>query len=145
MVALIMVFVVVVQTWVFSAISSHNTFPLAIFIHFHFRKFHMERSKAIFDWVFALDSPARAPYKLIYLVSPDIGLTAEVLAARKEKELKSLATVQKYAKEIRSMRQLWYFLNHQHSLYTASKLIEGGVSQLNTTTAELVKKSYGGG
>ena len=107
-------------------------------------KFHMERTKAIFDWIFGLDSPGTA-YELAYLESPDVGLEDDALEARKEKEAKSLANVQRFAKEYRSMRQVWSFLNQRHDLYTASKLVEGGESHLDTQSAELVKKSYGGG
>jgi len=104
----------------------------------------MERTTAIFDWVFALDNPHPA-YKLSYLESPDIGLGDAALQARSEKEKKSLGTVQRFTKQYTSLKLLWSFLNQQHDLYTASRLVEGGGSHFDTKSAELIKKSYGGG
>jgi len=104
----------------------------------------MERTKAIFDWIFGLDSP-RPAYELTYLESPNVGLKDDALEARSIKEAKSLSTVQRFAKQYRSLRQVWSFLNQQHDLYTASKLVEGGASHLDSKSADLIKKSYGGG
>jgi len=104
----------------------------------------MERTTAIFDWIFALDDPHPA-YELSYLESPDIGLADDALQARSEKENKSLSAVQRFAKQYTSLKLLWSFLNQQHDLYTASKLVEGGASHFDTKSAELIKKSYGGG
>lgn len=104
----------------------------------------MERTKAIFDWIFSLDSPRQA-YELTYLESPDVGLEEEALQARSDKETKSLETVQRFAKQYRSLKEVWSFLNQQHDLYTASKLVEGGASHLDAQSAELIKKSYGAG
>jgi len=104
----------------------------------------MERTKAIFEWVFELDSP-RPAYALTFLESADVGLNVDALQARSDKEAKSLATVQRFAKQYRTMKQLWSFLYQQHDLYTASKLVQGGASHLDAESAELVKKSYGAG
>lgn len=105
----------------------------------------MERTKAIFEWVFGLDRP-RPAYVLTFLESPDVGLQDDALQARSAKEAKSLAAVHGFAKQYRTMLQLWSFLNQQHDLYSASQLVQGGgASHLDAESAELVKKSYGGG
>ena len=106
----------------------------------------MERTKAIFDWIFSLDSP-QSPYEVSYLQSPDVGLAEDALEARREKEAKSLVAVQRFAKQIRSMKEVWKFLHQQHDLYTASKLVrEGGANNPDTDiSSDLIRKSYGGG
>ena len=93
--------------------------------------------------VFGLDR-RRPAYVLTFLESPDVGLKDDALQARSAKEAKSLATVHGFAKQYRTMLQLWSFLNQQHDLYTASKLVQGGASPLDAENAELVKESYGG-
>jgi uncharacterized SAM-binding protein YcdF (DUF218 family) len=106
-------------------------------------QFHMARSKAIFDWIFGLDD---GNYHLSYLVSPDVGLSQEALAARAEKEAASLLSVRTLAAQHTSMKQVWAFLNTQHDLYTANKLVERARSTRSgdEATSQLVKKSYGG-
>ena len=103
----------------------------------------MARSIAIFDWVFGLRGSSK--YKLYYWQSPNEGLSDEAIAARAEKEAKSLETVERFAKELRSVQQVWAFLNHRHDLYTSSKLIERAKATADSSEAsDLVKKSYGG-
>jgi hypothetical protein len=105
----------------------------------------MERTMAIFDWIFGL-SPASRPYRLYYLQSPNDGLDDDALTARREKEATSLASVHGLAKKYTSLKLLWQFMNHDHALYTAGKLIERGRVSSNTGDGptDLVKKSYGG-
>ena len=117
---------------------------LTLSFYCNFIKFHIERTKAIFDWIFSLDRP-RSPYEISYLQSPDVGLEEDALEARREKEAKSLVAVQRFAKQFQSMKQVWAFLNQQHDLYTASKLVQGGASNIDTDiSSDLIKKSYGG-
>ena len=77
----------------------------------------MERSKAIFDWIFSipvvdetnnsnnknkdnLNGQQQQPYHLLYLATPDTGITdVNALAARYEKELNSLRTIQTFQKQ----------------------------------------------
>jgi uncharacterized SAM-binding protein YcdF (DUF218 family) len=107
-------------------------------------QFHMARTRAIFDWIFGLDD--RRDYKLYYLQSPNIGISDGALHARSEKEAKSVTTVEAFAKQYRSLSQVWSLLNTQHDLYTASKLVERGRATRSSDyeTTDLIKKSYGG-
>jgi hypothetical protein len=109
----------------------------------------MPRTKAIFDWIFALDDDDVGLYKLFYLASPNIGLSDDALQARIEKEAKSEKTVNAFAIQYRKMAQVWWFLNSQHDLYSASRLVERARGEHHlplgsSETAELIKASYGG-
>lgn len=103
-------------------------------------QFHMARTKAIFDWIFGVDN--QQAYELQYLVSPDVGLTAEALLARLDREAASLESVQRLARSHRSLREVWRFLTSEHALYTAIKLVERAETS-SKETGELVRESYG--
>jgi hypothetical protein len=113
---------------------------MADFTGFPSAQFHMDRTVAIFDWIFGLPPSS---YRLNYLQSPNDGLGADALDARREKEAASLQSVQCLSQKCRSMKQLWDFMNHDHALYTAAKLIERG-REASEGPNDLVKKSYGG-
>lgn len=112
--------------------------------------FHMNRTAAIFDWIFALssdtaDSAATQAYELVYLASPDVGLSRDALLARHTREEASLANVHRYAATYRtSLAQVHHFLTTEHALYTAHTLVERGRAGPNVETTDLEKKSYGG-
>lgn len=101
----------------------------------------MERSKAIFDWIFGLDGNR---YNLAYMASPDTDLDPDALKARQEKERSGLQSVMTLAREHRSLKAVWMFLNQQHSLYMASKLIERSKDTGLEGVSDSVRKSYGG-
>jgi hypothetical protein len=100
----------------------------------------MERTRAIFDWIFGVDGNR---YQLYYLSSPNVGLSDDAIQARQEKEQNGLKAVEEYAKNYRSMRAIWGFLNKKHGLYTAGALVKRGKAQAAPETTELAKKSYG--
>ena len=54
-------------------------------------EFHMDRSSAIFEWVYsATPLPPGMPYKpLIFLATPDDGLTGEAVGARAAREVRT--------------------------------------------------------
>jgi uncharacterized SAM-binding protein YcdF (DUF218 family) len=115
-------------------------------------EFHMERTKAIFDWIFLrcdTDGGAsrRQPkYKLYYLSSPNVGLSERALQARKEREAQSEQTVrEKLVPRYKRLKDVWGFLNHHHSFYTASKLVDRARGKGDATASEMVKQSYGAG
>ena len=56
-------------------------------------EFHIERTKAIFDWVFEVTSNQNE-YHLYYFSAPNTGLSERAVEARKTRERKSLDTVQ---------------------------------------------------
>lgn len=105
-------------------------------------KFHMPRTKAIFDWIFGLESKK---YQLFYLESSDVGLSEEALNARIHKEHKALESVKLLANQYKSLREVWTFLNTQHDLYSSSKLVlRGEQVEQSENVGDLIRKSYGG-
>merc|ERR1711972_985070 len=57
-------------------------------------EFHLERTKAIFDWIFSLDPEVGgAPYRLDYLGTADVALDGAAVAARAAREQQSAANV----------------------------------------------------
>jgi uncharacterized SAM-binding protein YcdF (DUF218 family) len=138
-------------------------------------EFHMTRTRSIFDWIFheLTDDPpvSRSPnhesskhrrrhphyrsggknkkseYQLYYLSSPNVGLDSSSIAARRQKEAESTKMVQQLlAPQYQSLKQVHWFLTHNHSLYTASKLIERGLGAKTvdeSAASFLVKQSYG--
>ena len=89
-------------------------------------QFHIERTKAIFDWVYGVENNDDAPYRLYYLASENVGLSDEAIAARTAHEAKGATRVRtQLAPQHPTLRSIWHFLTHDHDLYTATKLVEG--------------------
>ena len=106
-------------------------------------EFHMDRTQAIFDWIFGLDD--NYAYHLFYLSPPNTGLTEEAVRARKEREAASQNTVETIlAPKYKSMKAVWYFLTREHALYTAHKLVDRGHGDSGKQVDESIKLSYGG-
>jgi hypothetical protein len=106
----------------------------------------MDRTKAIFDWIFGIENDSNDAYKLYYLEPPNVGLTEEAVRARKEREEKSQKSVEEIlAPKYRTMKGVWSFLTQDHALYTAHKLVERGRATPSGTTPEdkALKESYG--
>jgi hypothetical protein len=53
----------------------------------------MDRTKAIFDWIFGIDNPRTNPYHLAYFASANVGLSDEALQARYHHEQRSAETI----------------------------------------------------
>jgi uncharacterized SAM-binding protein YcdF (DUF218 family) len=117
-------------------------------------EFHMSRTAAIFDWIFLGCSQKSGKngrqkrddtYELYYLSSQNVGLSEDAINARREREEQSAKNVREnLAKKYTTMAKVWKFLNSEHSLYTASKLVERGRgSGVDGGASEMVKKSYG--
>ena len=104
-------------------------------------EFHMSRTQVIFDWIFSIKP---ASYKLYFLSSPNVGLTSQAVLARKKREAQSERTVrEKLAPNYTTLKDVWKFLNNEHSLYTASKLIDRGNGTAGVAASDMVKLSYG--
>jgi uncharacterized SAM-binding protein YcdF (DUF218 family) len=117
-------------------------------------EFHMDRTQAIFDWIFGLPAVASSnkkqqPYQLFYLQSPNVGLSEEAIVARQEREAASAQTVRDVLKpQYKTLPDVYRFLTQDHSLYTAHKLVSRGRGETQDDgggASEQVKKSYGGG
>lgn len=100
----------------------------------------MSRTKSIFDWIFSVNPSG---YDLLYLETPDGDIATETLDARTDREAKSLNTIKEFAKEYRSLKDVWKFLSQKHDLYSAGKLVERG-RHVDENVGSLVKKTYGG-
>jgi hypothetical protein len=109
-------------------------------------KFHMDRTKVIFDWIFGVDRDSRHPYHLSYFESPNEGLSEEALNARQVHEMKSAKTIRStLVPSYKTMKEVWTFLNQHHDLYTSSKLIDGTSKANANSKSNALKKSYGAG
>lgn len=109
-------------------------------------QFHIERTKAIFDWIFVQVGTKHRydKYRMHYLSTPDTGLSEEALAARMEKERKSEKSVREnLAPKYTTLKAVWKFLNESHAFYTASKLVERAKGNGAPISSEAVRKSYG--
>jgi hypothetical protein len=106
----------------------------------------MDRTKAIFDWIFGIENDFKDVYQLYYLAPQNVGLTEQAVLARKEREAKSQKTVEEIlAPKYQTMKGVWSFLTQDHALYTAHKLVERGRATSSGTTSEdkALKESYG--
>lgn len=79
-------------------------------------EFHLPRTETIFRWVFGLNAP-EPRYELHFASTPDLGMSAEVLEARRAKERARLATLEILVKEIGSLAELHRWLVTKHSAY----------------------------
>jgi len=90
-------------------------------------EFHMPRSEEIFRWIFGLDSPKS--YELEFAASPNDGLSAAALSARRAHELAGLQNVLELRAQLTSLRALaaWLFTAHrQYQAIRESELIADG-------------------
>lgn len=82
-------------------------------------EFHMPRSKEVFEWVFRL---APDPgFELAFVATPDAGLSAEALRARKEKEERGRQNVRNLKQKITALEQLHEWLYTVHDAYAFGK------------------------
>lgn len=121
-------------------------------------RFHMQRSKVIFDWVFSLpytssvpSSSASSPYSsssayaLTYIGAPDTGLDTDSLIARRDKERKSSDFVaDTLSKRISSLQELHHWLTTEHSMYAFGRMDDAfsvpgaGVLRLNGQINQMI-------
>jgi hypothetical protein len=111
-------------------------------------EFHMTRTAAIFDWIFlgcSSEQQRGDTYNLYYLSSPNVGLTPEAIEARRQREMESARNIEEnLAKKYTTLPNVWKFLNNEHSLYTASHLIQRSLGSVpDSVASDLVRKSYG--
>jgi hypothetical protein len=84
-------------------------------------EFHMQRSRAIFEWVFGLD-PGR--YDLQFVATPDTGIDPVLLQRRRAKEAAGLESLLKIASRIRDLPTLHAWLYSEHTAYTPTGWLE---------------------
>jgi hypothetical protein len=86
-------------------------------------KFHMKRSKAIFESVFALphDGQTTSLFSLNFFEVPDVGIDQESLKDREERERKSVTSWLWKAREFESLQSFSKWLFTQHECYSAGR------------------------
>ena len=85
--------------------------------------FHMERTQAIFRWVFSLVPDSG--YTLAFETVPDVGASEEDFARRRARERGSLARVQELRERIRTIVELHEFMFFKHGAYSVEGLVKG--------------------
>ena len=107
-------------------------------------EFHMDRTRAIFDWVFG--TTPHEGFELTYLATPDESLTPDAVAARAERETKSAINVREtLAPTYTTLSGVREFLVTKHDLYAARGLVARGSRRPATASDALLLASYGGG
>lgn len=103
--------------------------------------FHMPRTRAIFDWVCALDG---GRFELDYYVTPDVGLDDAQSTARIEKERDSLMTLQeKTIPHVNTLEKLSAFLLQEHGAYNAQAILANVAASNDTNSAnEAIRSTY---
>lgn len=82
--------------------------------------FHMPRTRAIFEWVFALDG---GQFDMDYYITPDVGLDDAQSNVRFERERNSLVTLQqKTIPRVNTLEKLSAFLFREHGAYNAQNI-----------------------
>lgn len=117
----------------FSEISSYDTIGNAYFARMLFTeplvlkkqllitsKFHMPRTKAIFEWVFNLP-PSPHGYEMNFETSPDEGLSPPALSARVRREKNSLVNLNNTIQKIKSLEDFIIWLYTEHAAYAPNK------------------------
>lgn len=85
--------------------------------------FHLARAEAVFRWVFGLEGSLHS-YTLDFESVPDQGIPAEALAARKEKERRSLTQLQPAIEKIDTVVAFHRWLFTEHKAYAAGKTLD---------------------
>ena len=82
----------------------------------------MPRTKAIFEWLYGLDSQ-NDKYQLTFDPVPDIGIAAADLQARIDKEAESLSQFLKNIATIHTLQAChqWLFTEHAAYAFSATK------------------------
>jgi hypothetical protein len=81
--------------------------------------FHTPRVEAVFRWVYSLDSSA---FDLEFESVPDVGIEADALRARIEKEQTSLGIFEELRGRIETLDALHEYLFSEHGVYRADRV-----------------------
>ena len=90
---------------------------------------HLARTRAIFEWVFALPPRAGAAPELSFEGVADAGYTGDQLASRRQKEERALEQLKATAAAVRDLSQLHAFLFREHKAYAAAAAEGGAASE----------------
>ena len=89
-------------------------------LHIITSDFHLPRTQALFEWIYALDPPAQ-PYALTFEPVTDPSMPPEVLAARQHREHQSLVSVKKLIPSISTLADLHHWLFTAHAAYNSTR------------------------
>ncbi len=89
-------------------------------LHIITSAFHLPRTQAIFDWIFAL-LPYQEPWQLTFEAVPDVGISGDALQARRDREQASLEKFQILQTRFTTMAEVHRWLYTEHSAYAMSQ------------------------
>lgn len=92
-------------------------------------EFHMQRTEAIFRWVYSLDAPA--PFHLQFMATENAGLNNEELRVRREHEVRSIQAIEKLNHRLTSLPALATWLFSEHEAYAPIRPAAGRGSDPN--------------
>ena len=97
-------------------------------------RFHMPRTRTIFEWIYGLPSPLTVKsVELDFEEVPDEGIDEDILRARVEREKTSLQNVLRLKKELRTLLDFHRWLFTEHGAYSTSTppiRIKGGALEM---------------
>lgn len=82
--------------------------------------FHLPRTRAIFDWIFAL-SPCHQPVQLTFEAVPNMGIAEPALQARRDREQASLAKFQALQTRFTTLAEVHRWLYREHGAYAIAQ------------------------
>lgn len=102
--------------------------------------FHMERTKAIFEWVFAMDG---GQYQLHFVQTENTGMSEDQVRARVDKEISSLQTLRNTTmSRVTSLQELVNFLLINHTAYNVKGVIDKADNSANHKQDERLTSTY---
>lgn len=102
-------------------------------------RWHMDRTKQIFDWVFSAPSKSEATqaklghkemysYHMRYLMAKDSGMDEHEISDRASKEVGRMQRNREHMQKYKSLCQISSFLNEEHGMYNIGKIMRTTVA-----------------
>ena len=90
-------------------------------LHVVTSEFHVARTRAIFEWVFALSPAPRPPVELTFEAVPNAGMAPEQVTERGAKEARAVETLRETRRRVTDLVGLHAFVFGEHAAYTAPR------------------------
>lgn len=100
-------------------------------LHVITSEFHLPRTQAIFEWIFALP-PLPTPYRLTFEAVPNVGLADGALQARRDREQASLSQCLNLQTRLTTLAAVHRWLYAEHGAYAIAR----SPHRLNTTALD---------
>ncbi len=94
-------------------------------------EFHLERTRAIFEWVFGLLPDKR--YELTFHGTANLGLAADLVKRRVERERASLSQLKVCMQSVRTLAEMHRFVFQEHDAYRTLGRVEPLPEELRST------------